>query len=118
MKEQKQEQGDLDREIDREEVIKAVKALKAGKAGGFDGIIGEMLKKGGEDMIELTWMLCRDVFEAERVPGDWAKGLIFPLFKGGDKRNPDNYRGICLLSIVGKVYTAILNQRLLRTRWL
>jgi hypothetical protein len=51
-------------------------------------------------------------FETEKAPKDWAKGMIFPIHKEGDKRNPDNYRGISLLSIVGKVYTAILHARL------
>ena len=36
--EQKQESIELDREIGREEVLRAVKALKAGKAAGYDGI--------------------------------------------------------------------------------
>ena len=40
------------------------------------------MKNGGEDMIEITWRLCREVFEAEKVPRGWSKGLIFPLFKG------------------------------------
>ena len=39
--EQKQESIELDREIGREEVLRAVKALKAGKAAGYDGITGE-----------------------------------------------------------------------------
>ena len=65
-------------------------------------------------MLELTWKLCSEVFEAERVPRDWTRGLIFPLFKGGDKLSTDNYRGICLLSIIGKLYASILNQRLLQ----
>ena len=113
IKEQKHENAELDREIEKEEVLKAVKAMKPGKAGGYDGIMSEMFKRGGEDMLELTWSLVKGIFEAERIPSDWSKGLIFPLFKGGDRRNPDNYRGISLLSIVGKVYTSILNQRLL-----
>jgi hypothetical protein len=111
--EQQQDSMELDREIDREEVHKAIKALKTGKAGGFDGITGEMLKQGGEDLVDITWFLLKQVFEAERIPTDWSKGLIYPLFKGGERKNPDNYRGIYLLSIIGKVYTSILNQRLL-----
>src|SRR4051794_13693262 len=35
-----------------------------------------------------------------------------PLFKGGDRLSTDNYRGIYLLSVVGKLYASILNQRL------
>ena len=30
----------------------------------------------------------------------------------GDAKNPDTYRGISLLSILGKVYTHIINSRL------
>ena len=111
--EQKQESIELDREIGREEVLRAVKALKAGKAAGYDGITGEILKQGGDDLIDLTWSLLREIFEAETIPSDWSKGLIFPLFKGGERKNLDNYRGIYLLSIIGKVYTSVLNQRLL-----
>jgi hypothetical protein len=38
--------------------------------------------------------------------------LIVPLYKGkGDRKAADNYRGISLLSIPGKVYTQILMQR-------
>jgi len=49
------------------------------------------------------------------IPKDWALGLIFPIFKEGDLRVPDNYRGITLLSVVGKLYSMILNQRV--TAW-
>ena len=41
-----------------------------------------------------------------------ANRLLYPFFKKGDDDNPDNYRGISLLSIVSKVFTAILNKRL------
>ena len=39
-----------------------------------------------------------------------------PIFKEGEKKNVDNYRGITLLSVVGKLYTSILNDRI--TKWL
>ena len=55
--------------------------MKSGKASGVDGIVSEILKRGGEGMLELTWKLCSEVFEAERVPRDWTRGLIFPLFR-------------------------------------
>jgi hypothetical protein len=44
-------------------------------------------------------------------PASWCKSIVIPLFKKGDENLPDNYRGISLLSIVGKVFTAILNKR-------
>ena len=41
------------------------------------------------------------------------EGLIFPLIKGGPvsaRTDVGKYRGITLLSIIGKIYTDILNR--------
>src|SRR5690242_10587979 len=50
-------------------------------------------------------------FETECVPHDWARGLIFPIFKQGDERLPGNYRGITLLSVVAKLYSRVIMRR-------
>ena len=49
------------------------------------------------------------------MPVDWARGIIVPIYKDGERKNVDNYRGITLLSAVGKLYTSILNSRI--SRW-
>ena len=38
----------------------------------------------------------------------WRERLIVSLFKRGDKEDQGNYRGITLLSAVGKVFCKIL----------
>ena len=45
----------------------------------------------------------------------WRKAVIFPIPKSGmsNKHVPGNYRGISLQSVVLKLYTSILNRRLL-----
>ena len=48
------------------------------------------------------------------VPGaksPFVKGVVVNLFKKGDKTVPGNYRGITLLSTVGKTFCKILNDR-------
>ena len=42
----------------------------------------------------------------------WTTAIIVPIHKSGDKDNPDNYRGVSLLSILGKAFAHILNKRL------
>ena len=101
--------------ISKEEVRGRVRKLKNGKAAGIDEITGEMIKNGGERVIDWIWKLCKKAFEEGVVPMDWRRAVIVPLYKGkGEKGNCRNYRGISLLSVVGKVYAGILVDRVRR----
>ena len=37
-------------------------------------------------------------------PGCWGEGMIVSLFKKSDQEDPNNYRGITLLNVVGELY--------------
>ena len=54
------------------------------------------------------------IWQEEIVPRQWRDGLIVTIFKKGDREDPGNYRGITLLSVVGKVFCKILNNRLVQ----
>lgn len=104
----------IDEPISFEEVQRAISRLKRGKAVGVDNYMNEIFMYGGKKIAQATWMLCQEVFHRETYPMSWAKGLIFPIFKGGpseDRANPLKYRGITLLSVLGKLYAGILNDR-------
>ncbi len=46
---------------------------------------------------------------------DWRKAIIVPLYKGKGKREEcNNYRGISLLSVPGKICGRILNERMMK----
>ena len=45
-------------------------------------------------------------------PENWSECFIVPIFKKGDINEVSNYRGITLLSTLGKLFTRILNNRL------
>ena len=51
------------------------------------------------------------MFSSGIVPDEWSKGIISSYKSMGDKANPDNYRGITILSCFGKLFTAVLNNR-------
>ena len=89
------------------------KQPKNDRAAGQDGIIGEVMKKGGKKLRLAVWRICCVAWRTEQVPRDWMQGVIFPLYKDGDDRDPLNYRGITLLSIVGQVYR-VLSERLVQ----
>ena len=65
-------------------------------------------------MVDLLQQLFSVVWREEIVPPQWREVLIVNLFKKGDKEDPGNYRGITLLSVVGKVFYKTLNDRLVK----
>src|SRR5678816_4733604 len=78
----------------------------SGKSAGIDEITGEMIKNGGEKVIDWIWNLCNKAFMEGIVPRDCRRAVIVPLYKGkGEKGNCMNYRGISLLSVVAVSYT-------------
>ena len=100
--------------ISEKEVKEAVAMLKLGKAEGMDGISGEMIKMGGRAVIEWLIRVFNVCYRLGRVPEDWKKACIVPIYKGkGCKNECKNYRGISLLSIPGKAYGRVLIQRLM-----
>jgi hypothetical protein len=92
---------ELDKEITFNEIDEAIKRLKVNKAPGLDQIVAELLQRGGDQLKYAIRALCCKAWEKEKVPEDWTKGIIFPIYKDGDKKDTGNYRGITLLSIVG-----------------
>ena len=102
----------LDEEISKEEVANAIKKLKAGRAAGEDQIPPEFIKYSGENLLQYLTVLFNTVFKSDIFPETWATAIIVPIYKKGKKTVPDNFRGISLLSIISKIYTSMLPNRL------
>ena len=92
----------------------AVSKLKNGKAVGSDEIAGEMVKHGGQAMIDWLWdpELLKEVWKTKQVPQEWKNAILIPIHKKKCRKVCDNYRGIALLSIQGKVLSLILHEKL------
>ena len=53
------------------------------------------------------------VFDTGIVPEAWSLGKNIPIYKQkGEQNYPSNYRPITLLSCMGKLLTAVINNRL------
>lgn len=102
----------LGRDFSMTEVATAIKKLKNGKAVHTDGIPNELIKYGGWPMQQLVHTLFSITMACETVDDEWRSGTIVNLFKSGDSRDPGNYRGITLLSCIGKLYCKCVANRL------
>ena len=47
-----------------------------------------------------------------QYPSEWCIGLIKPIHKRGVKSDPNNYRGITLLNVMGKIFSAVIRETL------
>ncbi|XP_058630445.1 craniofacial development protein 2-like [Onychostoma macrolepis] len=92
----------------REEIRKAITLLKNWKAAGPDDIPAEALKADLNSSVEILYPLFEKIWEKEEVPTDWKEGCLIKLPKKGDLSNCNNYRGVTLLSVPGKVFNRIL----------
>ena len=104
---------DLDFPITINEVISAVKKLKTGKSHGADNILNEYLIETVDILGSHLCDLFNSILESGVFPESWTEGIVIPIFKKGDKMDCGNYRGITLLSCFSKLFTVILNQRLM-----
>lgn len=99
-------------EITKGELINVLNKLRNGKAPGHDNIKPEQLKYMGEEGEQILLKMLNKIWELGKIPTDWEKAVIFPIYKKGDNRNCSNYRGISLLCTAAKVYEAILENKL------
>ena len=104
--------ADCTEKISVEEVRECIRRLKNRKALGICGITGEMLKAGGDVVVQWLHRIFCVAWESGTVPADWRKAQIVPVHKKGSRTQCKNYRGISLLSVPGKVYTTVLDKRI------
>ena len=70
-----------------------------------------ILKAGGEVVVRWLHSVVNVVWRTGVVPKDWRKALVIPVHKKGSRMQCTNYHGISLLSIPGKVYARIPDNR-------
>ena len=86
--------------------------MKCGKATGIDGIPAEFLEYSPKILIEILVKLFNAILSSGCFPLQWATGLIVPIFKKSGREEPGNYRDISLISVMCKVFSGILLNRL------
>ena len=96
----------------KDEIIQAIKTLKSDKSPGFDNIPGELIKAGGEHMIEALHNICNKIWSNHIWPSSWTKSLVITLPKKGDLQQCNNYRTLSLISHPSKILLRIILNRL------
>ena len=103
--------------VTSEEVTQQLTKMAKGKAADEAGVVVEMLQKGGEKLAGIMAEVFTAIFKGQMEPPEyWTSATMKVLYKDGDDKDPANYRPICLLPIVYKVFSKVLCNRM--TKWL
>ena len=104
---------ELNKEFTHDEIIKLINNLKNNKSCGIDNVINEFIKFSPNEFKALLVKLFNIILKTGIIPSSWCISFISPIYKNkGSKSDPDNYRGISLISCLGKLFTAAINDRL------
>ena len=106
----------MEEPISQKEIDNIIGDLKLRKAPGWDNITGEQVKYGGKMLAKCLMLLFNLITKIEYIPQNFKMGIIIPIPKGTkDQLLRDNYRGITLLPVIGKVYEKVIYYRM--TEW-
>ena len=71
-----------------------------------------MLKYGEAFLLPCILKVFNSILHLGIYPNEWKKGYLNPIYKSGARSDPSNYRGISIMSCLGKLFNSILNTRL------
>jgi hypothetical protein len=104
--------SELDRDFSLTDLETCIHRLSSRKAPGPDGIPNEVWECLSYENNCILLECFNKCWNERTFPDEWSHITIAPIFKKGDKSIPDNYRPICLVNTVFKLYTSMLSDRL------
>jgi len=84
--------------ITLDELENVLKLTKNGKTPGQDNINSELYKYALEEFKLRLLTFLNNIYRENCIPNEWRNVVITPIFKKGDRREPQNYRGISILN--------------------
>ena len=108
-----EEEERLNRLISEAEVRKAIKEIRE-SSPGEEGVRIGYIRHACEEMQGLIIELVQLMFDerADKWSDALKTGVIVPLFKKGNRNDPNNYRGVCLLALGSRILARILAKRI------
>ena len=94
-------------------VRKVVMNLDLSKASGPDCIPVVVLKNCEQELSYILAELFNKYLKESCFPDRWKVSSVVPVFKNvGERSTAKNYRPVSLLSVVGKVFEKLVNNRI------
>ena len=98
---------------EEEEIMEALKEVKD-SAPGKDEIRISYIEYADERTQKWIIEMVKNMFEerANQWDQDLKEGHMVPIFKKGDRNDPNNYRGVVMLAMISRVLARVIAKRL------
>ena len=97
--------------VTEEDIKEAIDELRNNAASGADGFPAILLKQCRDALakpLQIFWNKC---MECSHIPERLKFSIIPPLYKGGSKSDPANYRPVALTSHLIKIYEKTIRKK-------
>ena len=98
------------KEVTISDVFKKLQEVNVAKATGHDNIPNKILKIAAP-VISLADLSSLSI-TTNTFPDDWKVAKVFPLFKSGERNDPNNFRPISVLPTIARVFERLVYEQM------
>lgn len=89
-------------------ILEELNSLKLSTSPGPGGLSAAVLKFCSSGLCVPLSIIMQESLRAMTLPGCWKEASVTPIYKGGDKLDPNNYRPVSIVPIAAKVAERVI----------